>query len=295
VISTARGTRAGAFGWADWGLLCVVAGFLGASYPLMAEGLESFAPPLVTLIRLVLGTATLAAFRGGRARIARADWPRVVLLAVVWMAVPFLLIPTAQQWLDSGIVGMINGAMPLFTGVLAAILLRRLPGLLQILGLLVGFGGVALVAWPAAAGGSGSPLGVAMVMAAVMCFALAVNLAVPLQQAYGAVPVLLRAEAVATVLVAPIGIAAIPHSSWSWSSAVATVVLGVAATGFALLAMAVLAGRVGATRASVAIYFLPVVAAVLGVTVRKEHLPGLAFGGLALILVGAWLISRRDG
>ena len=41
-------------------------------------------------------------------------------------------------------------------------------------------------------------------------------------------------------------------------------------------------------------YLIPVVALVLGVLLRDEHVERLAVGGLVLVLVGAWLTSR-DG
>jgi drug/metabolite transporter (DMT)-like permease len=58
--------------------------------------------------------------------------------------------------------------------------------------------------------------------------------------------------------------------------------------------MAVLVGRAGATRGAVAIYFIPVVALILGVTVRGESVSLLALAGVPLVLVGAFLASRRE-
>ena len=53
-------------------------------------------------------------------------------------------------------------------------------------------------------------------------------------------------------------------------------------------------GRVGAPRSSIAIYFTPVVAIVLGVVFRDETVAWLALVGTALVLVGAWITSRGD-
>jgi drug/metabolite transporter (DMT)-like permease len=58
--------------------------------------------------------------------------------------------------------------------------------------------------------------------------------------------------------------------------------------------MATLAGRAGAGRASVAIYFIPIVAIVLGVVFRDETVALLSLAGAALVLVGAYLSSRRE-
>ena len=62
----------------------------------------------------------------------------------------------------------------------------------------------------------------------------------------------------------------------------------------ALAGMTTLVGRAGATRGAVATYFIPIVALVLGVTFRNEEAPLLSLFGIALILMGAWFVSRSD-
>jgi drug/metabolite transporter (DMT)-like permease len=275
-------------------LLLGVALMWGSSFLWIAEGVETLAPPVVSLGRLVLGAATLAVFRRHRVPVDRGDWPQIVALSLVWMAVPFLLYPIAQQWVDSAIAGMINGATPLFAGLIAALLLRRRPGRFQAVGLVVGFAGVVLVGLPASLAAEGSPLGIGLMVLAAAMYGLALNMAVPLQQRYGAFPVLLRAQGVAIVVVLPFGVGAIPASEWSWTAGGAVVMLGVFSTGLAFVAATTLAGRAGATRGSVAIYFVPVVALVLGVVVRNESIPGLAIFGTLLVIAGAWLSSRSE-
>ena len=120
-------------------------------------------------------------------------------------------------------------------------------------------------------------------------------MAVPLQQKYGALPVLLRAQMFAMTIVLPVGAVQIPASHWAWDSAFAMVPLGVLSTGLAYILMATLVGRVGGTRGSIAIYFVPVVAIVLGILVRDERVEAIALAGMALVLVGAWVTSRREG
>jgi drug/metabolite transporter (DMT)-like permease len=294
VISTAPGTRAEAFGAAEWGLLAAIGVMWGSSFIFVAEGLEDFGPGLVTLLRIVLGTATVAVAARARRSVLREDWGRIVLLGLVWMAVPLLLFPIAQQWIESSVAGMLNGAMPLFAALTAALLLRRAPRLLQRIGLLLGFAGVVAISWPAARGASASALGALLVIFATLLYGIAANLTVPLQQKYGALPVVLRAQLVALIAVLPFGVAAIPDSTFSWSSALAMVPLGAGGTGLAFLAMANLVGRAGATRGAVAIYFIPVVATILGIAVRNESVEAVQLLGLALVLAGAWLTSRRD-
>jgi drug/metabolite transporter (DMT)-like permease len=210
------------------------------------------------------------------------------------MAVPFVLFPMAQQWIDSAVAGMLNGAVPLTSAVIATLLLRRLPGSTQLAGLVIGFAGVVAVAWPQMRAGSSTALGAALIFAAIWLYGLGLNMAVPLQQRYGALPVLLRSQVAALVLLVPFGLWQLPASHWSPSSAVAMLPLGALGTGLAFVAMVNLAGRAGAARGSIAIYFTPIVAIVLGVLFRDERVAPIALAGVVLVLAGAWLTSRRD-
>jgi drug/metabolite transporter (DMT)-like permease len=267
----------------------------GSSFLWIDVGLEALRPTVVTLCRIALGTLALALVpRARRSRIRRADWPRVVLLAFVWMAVPLTLFPVAQQWIDSSLAGMLNGAVPLTTALVAVLLLRTFPGRVQLAGLVVGFGGVVAIAWPELHAAGTTALGVALVIVAVFCYGVGANIAVPLQQRYGALPVLLRAAVVALAVTLPAGAAGIPGSELDGRPLAAMLPLGLLGTGWAYVAFALLLGRAGASRGAVAIYFTPVVAIVLGVAVRGEHVAAVSVLGSALVIVGAWLTSRRE-
>lgn len=294
LIETAHGTRREAFGPQEWGLLASIAAMWGASFLFIEIGLEHFGPGLVAFGRVAIGAITLALLPRSRGPVDRADLPRVALLGLVWMAAPLLLFPIGQQWIDSSLAGMINGAVPVFAAVTAAILLRRLPAGRQLTGIAIGFVGVVGVLWPATRNADGSALGAGLVILAVLCYGVAVNLAVPLQQRYGALPVLFRAQLVALVLLAPAALVSLPGSEFAWSSALAVMALGFFGTGWAFVAMTTLVGRVGATRGSVAIYFLPVVAIALGVVFRDERVATISLIGTGLILAGAYLTSRRE-
>ncbi|HEX2576862.1 MAG TPA: DMT family transporter [Aquihabitans sp.] len=293
LISTAEGTSTHPFTPADWGLLLIPSVIWGASFLLIAEGLEAFEPGVVTLLRIVFGFAALAAIpTARRTPIDRADRPRIALVGVVWIAFPMTMFPLAEQWISSSVTGMLNGSMPLFSAAVAGLLLRRPPGRNQLIGLAVGFAGVVAISLPSLQGGSRTALGAGLVVLAMCSYGFATNLVVPLQQRYGTVPVIWRAQAVAIVLTAPFGIAGIGGSRLEAGPLAAVFVLGAVGTGLAFIAAGTLMGRVGATRGSVLAYLIPVVALVLGVVFRDETVEAIAIAGLALVLVGAFLTTR---
>ncbi len=294
VLVTAPGSNRASFGAVEWGLLVAVAAIWGSSFLFIAEGLESFEPAFITAGRFGLGLMTLAAFPAARRPIPRHDWAGIALIGIVWMALPMYLFPVAQQWISSSLAGMINGAVPLFAALVAALLLRSRPRRIQVVGLLVGFCGVVMVS---ARGGSSTEngyLGVGLLLLAVMCYGVGVNVAVPLQQRHGALPVLLRSLVIAAALTLPLGLVSLPTEAVTAGSVAALLALGSLGTGIAFVAMTTLVGRVGATRGAVATYFIPIVALALGVVFRNEEAPLVSLVGIASILVGAWLVSRSD-
>lgn len=291
---TSHGTSQDAFGVADWGLLSGIAVIWGSSFLFMAIGLEAFEPGVVTLARVVLGFAALSLVPRARRPLERSDTPRIAALGLLWIAIPLTLFPIAQQWIDSSVAGMINGAVPITTAAWASLLLGVLPGRRQLSGITIGFVGVALIFLPELRDSTATALGAGLAAVAVVLYGLCANMAVPLQQKYGALPVVLRAQMWSLLVVVPVGLAQIPGSNWEWDAALAMLPLGVLGTGLAYYFMATLVGRVGGTRGSIAIYFVPVVAILLGVLFRDETVEAIALTGMALVLLGAWVTSRRE-
>lgn len=294
VIRTSEGESSAAFGPVEWGLMLATAGMWGSSFVFIASALDTLSPPVISLGRVILGALAVALVPRARRPVDRSDLPTIAVLGVIWVGIPFLLFPIAQQWVDSSVAGLINGSMPIFAGTIAAVLLRRRPGPAQTIGLIVGFAGVVVVTVQSIGGEAQGAIGVGLLLLATACYGLAVNLTVPLTQRYGSLPVILRAQLFALIVIAPFGIWGLGSSTFTWPGLGAVAFLGVLGSGVALVFMGELGRRVGATRASVTIYLVPVVAVVLGAAVRSEVIAPLTVAGGALVLIGAWLTSRAE-
>jgi len=294
LLSTSHGTHRGAFGPVDWARFLSLALIWGSSFVLIAIGLDAFEPGVVTWGRVLSGAAVFAFTPGARAPIAREDVPRLVAVSLLWVAIPFTLFPLAEERVASAVAGMLNGATPIVTAVVASLLLRKLPGRLQLVGLALGFLGVALIAIPVAGEGSSETIGVVMLIVAASCYGVAINLVVPLQQRYGPLPVMSRVLVLAAVFNAPFGLFGLPGSTFAWGSLLAVLALGAVGTGIAFVLMGNLAGRVGGTRASFVTYLVPVVALLLGVVVRDDVVAAVSVLGIGCVIVGALLASRRE-
>lgn len=275
--------------FADWALLVVPGVIWGASFLFIAEGLAATAPNGVTFTRIAIGFLTLSLFPSARRPVARADWAGTAALGVLWFAFPLSMFPFAEQHVSSALTGMLNGATPLFVAAVASFLAGQLPGRGTLTGLIVGFGGAVVMALPAL-GGATSAFGVGLIIAALASYGVALNIARPLQQRNGAIPVVWRALGFALILTAPLGLPAVLNGSWSLRPALAMLGLGMGGTAIATILTATAAGRLGATKASVSAFIIPVVALILGVVIRHEHVTMVSIAGAAICLLGAAIL-----
>lgn len=278
----------------DWLLVATPGVIWGASFLFIAEGLNAMGPNGVTFLRILIGCSTLFLFPAARKSIDRSSWPAIALLGLVWFAFPLSMFPFAEQRVSSALTGMLNAVTPLATALVTSALTRTLPGRKMMIGLLVGMLGAGLIAMPSIHEGHSSAIGVLLILIAVTSYGFALNIARPLQQKHGALPVILRAQAFAALLTAPLGLKEVFVALWSWTPALSLLALGTLGTGTAFVLMGMAAGRVGPTRASAAAFLIPPVALLLGVLVRHERVALLSVLGSAVCVTGAWLIRPRQ-
>ena len=281
-------------GTADWLLLLGPGLIWGASFLFIAEGLQSVGPNGLTFARILVGFVVLGLVPSARRPIAREDRRKVVLLGLIWLALPLSMFPFAEQRVSSALTGMLNGANPLFVAIVAAAFSRRLPGRDVMVGLAVGLGGTVLVALPSLSLGGSSLRGVLFILAGVTCYGFALNLARPLQLRNGALPVIWRAQAWALLMTAPLGVPELLRAHWAPGPLLSVLALGALGTGVAYVLLAVAAGRMGATRAAATTFLIPGVALLLGWLVRGEQVAALSIVGGVVCVGGAWLMRRAQ-
>jgi drug/metabolite transporter (DMT)-like permease len=294
LVVTGQGTTTAAFAGVDWLVLVATSLIWGASFLLIAEALESLDPRVIAWTRLVLGAGVLVLFRRARRRIEPVDRAQILLVGVASAGLPAILFAVAEQSVSSAVAGMLVSATPIATVVVAVALTRVWPRGPQRWGLVIGFAGVVLMALPNLSGSSAAPLGIAMVLLAVFSYGLGNNMYPPLQQKYGAMAVMMWAQAAAAILMTPLGLTGLSSSAWELLPVMAIVVLGVFGTGLARAMHVALVGRVGPSRGAVAGYTIPVIALTLGVLVRNESVRPIQVIAVGIAVAGAWLVSRRE-
>jgi len=145
----------------------------GFSFYFIALSLRSFAPAQVAFGRVLIGALLLLAVlavRRVRPQLSRRQWLDIAVVGVALCAAPFLLNSTAQIYVTSVLAGLLNATMPLFTAVFIAILIpRERSDLRGVVGLLIGFVGIAVLlgVWQV---GSSSVLGAGLILGATACY-----------------------------------------------------------------------------------------------------------------------------
>lgn len=292
LIKTAEGTNAGSFGVSEWSMLGFLAVVWGSSFLLIAIGLEGFTPGMVAWLRLIVAVLVLSLVPAVRSRVDRSDWPAIAIVTVAGNAGPALLFAFAEQTVESSVAGMLNAAVPLTTAGIAFSLGLRTLKPVHLAGLFIGLAGVVMLSLPSISGEGSALGGVLMVLLAVVGYALTTNVLVPLQQKYGALPVIYRAQLLGVVLVTPFGLSNLSDNTLAVGPIVAVVVLGALGTGVARAVQATMAGQVGGPRASIIGYLVPIVAIILGVAFRDETLDPLELAGFGAVLISAYLVTR---
>lgn len=287
-----EGTNTEAFDHTDWTLTLTVAVLWGSSFLWIAIGLDTLDPRVVAFSRVALGAAALWTLPSARRSVPRQVWPTIIVVAVAGNAAPALLFSLAQLSVDSSIAAMVNSATPIAVVMVGIALTRRSPGPRLLAGVGLGLVGVAAIAAPSIVGADADPKGIALLVGAVVGYGISNNVIVQPQQSFGAVPIVARALLVAAVLLAPIAIAGRGESEFTTGAIVAVVVLGIGGTGIARALNATLAGRTGAARGSITTYLVPVIAIVLGVTIRNDTIRPIQIAGLLVVLGAAWLATR---
>jgi drug/metabolite transporter (DMT)-like permease len=225
-------------------------------------------------------------------------WLFFILIALVGNLLPFSLITWGQQFIDSGLAGILMSAMPLATLGLAHLFV---PGeqltFYRVSGFILGFIGVVVLIGPdalLAAGGERAPiLPMLAVLGGALCYGVSSILA-RLRPASDALSTATAVVVLAALLSLPGGIAAgrVETVTLSASVIIAILFLGLMSTALALIVYFRLIQSAGPAFTSQLNYLIPLWAVGIGVLFLDEQ-PTLAhLIGLCCILAGI-LLSRR--
>ncbi|MBB1075944.1 DMT family transporter [Rhodoferax sp. 4810] len=221
-------------------------------------------------------------------------WKKIFLLGMLNSGIPFACYAYALLAITTGLSALINATVPLFGALVAWVWLKDRPHGLKILGLLIGFIGVAMLAWGKASfkpDASGLSSGWAVVACLVACLCYGISASYTRRYLSG-VPSLVVATG--SQIGATLGLA-LP-TLWLWpvqnpslQAWLALLVVGVVCTGIAYVLFFRLIDKMGAASTLTVTFLIPVFAVIYGVIFLGESVTSWMLICGAVILSGTAL------
>jgi len=280
----------------DWFYLLALVAIWGSAFMFTRIALASFPPATLVALRLCLGAITLIAslafIKNKSQSINRKLLGFFIVMAIVGNSAPFFLISWGQQYVSSGLAGIMMAIMPLATLFMAHFFLPNEPlTRRRLVGFTLGFIGIVVLIGPNAL--------LEIKTAGITSLAQLAILGGALCYAAGTIIARLRPESndlltamavliIASLLMLPVSL--ITETPWikpvSIQTGLALLFLGVVATAIATFIYFRLLRSAGATFISQINYLIPLWALAAGALFLDEKITWNSVVALVLILGG---------
>lgn len=274
----------------------LLAAIWGSSFLFMRLATVEFGALPTAAVRVAIAAAFLLPLvwlRGLMPQLRR-HWKSVFLIGLFNSGIPFACFSFALLSITTGLSAILNATVPLFGALIAWSWLKDRPTRSRILGLAIGFAGVALLAWDKAsfkpdASGVASGWAVLACLLACVCYGLS---AAATKRYLGGIPALVTAAG--SQIGATLGLA-LP-ALWLWPARMpgaqawlSLLAVGVLCTGVAYVLFFRLIEQTGPARALAVTYVVPVFAVLYGVIFLDESVTGWMLLCGAVIVLGTAL------
>ena len=255
----------------------LLAAIWGSSFLFMRIGVLEFGPLPTAAVRVAIAAAFLlpiVMLRGLGPTLAK-NWRHVFLVGLFNSGIPFACFSFALLSITTGLSAILNATVPMFGALVAWLWLKDRPTGSRVLGLVIGFAGVAMLAWDKATfkpDASGVAPGWAVLACLLACVCYALSASYTKRYLTGLPPLV---TAAGSQIGATLGLA-LP-ALWLWpaqmpgaSAWLALLAVGVLCTGIAYILYFRLIETAGPARALAVTFVVPVFAMLYGVAFLGE-------------------------
>lgn len=273
----------------------VVAALIGGNFTVLKYALDHAGPMLVTAMRTVIGGSFLVGFalvRGERFPTDRATLGRIFVVGLSITTVSSALLVFGVDKVPAGFASLMSSTMPLFTAVLSIVLLHaRLPRL-ALVGLVVGFGGTAVLASPALAGDA-KLVGAASLLVSALAWAFG-TVFMKWRDLSRVTPIMLVGVQLlmSAAMLVPFAliVEGVDGTDWSIGLLVPLLYASIPANAVTFALMATVVRRATPTQAAGTAYLIPLFGVFFGWLIRGERLGMTEIGGGALVIAGVTIV-----
>jgi drug/metabolite transporter (DMT)-like permease len=259
-------------------------------------GLQAYGPGELALLRF--GVASLAfavyALATRMPMPERRDLPGLGLAGLLGVTLYHLGLTFGQRTVTAGAAALLVNASPIFTALLSTLFLRERLGVRGWLGILVSFGGIALIAFGEGKGVRFSP-GALLVLLAAASTSVYFVYQKPFTARYGPLRITAYVLWSGTLWMLPGFAASLPGqlAAAPWSATAAVVYIGLFPAALAYLTWSYVLSRLQPARAASFMFLIPPLAIVVAWLWLREIPTLLSLAGGAVALVGVALTNAR--
>jgi drug/metabolite transporter (DMT)-like permease len=228
----------------------------------------------------------------------RTHWRKIFFIGLLNSGIPFACFAFALLSITTGLSSILNATVPMFGALVAWLWLKDKPNGSRVLGLLIGFAGVAMLAWRATGPGAGfkttadgATPGLAVLACLLACLCYGISASYTKRYLTGMPPLV---TAAGSQIGASLGLA-LP-AIWFWPAQMpganawlALLAVGVLCTGVAYIIFFRLIENAGPPRALTVTFLVPVFAVLYGVLLLGEQVTPWMLLCAAVIVCGTAL------
>ena len=288
----------------SWFLLIFLSCIWGSSFILMklgmfaSDGSKIFSDTQVAALRMLLASLVLLPFalRGLHYLKSTRNFILLLISGFCGNFFPAFLFTYAETGLSSGYAGMLNSFTPIFALIIGFIVFKQRLSNLQILGVVIGTGGIVLLTISGAdLSLTGSWKHVGAIMLATLCYAISLNV---IKNTLSHIKSILITSLSFGLTLIPsltlIFITGVPETIQSNPNALTGLgfigVLSIVGTAFAVVIFTKLIASSSVLFASSVTYLIPIVAVLIGF-VFKETINIYQIGSMIVILSGVFVAN----
>lgn len=268
----------------------------GSSFLFMLLAVVEFGPLPTAALRVAIASAFLLPLLvwRGHAALLRRHWRAIAVVGLLNSGIPFAMFSFALLSISTGLSAILNASVPLFGALVAWIWLADRPTASRAAGLVIGFAGIALLAWDKASlrpgpSGMAPAWAVLACLVATLCYGIAASAT---KKHLGGLPALVTATGSQIGATAGLLLPAL----WMWPGQVpglrawlALLALGVVCTGLAYVLYFRLIEEAGPARALTVTFVIPVFAVLYGMLFLGETVTPWMLSCAGVIVCGTAL------
>lgn len=284
----------------NWILLVVLGAIWGGAFLFAKVAVAEIPPFMLVFLRVFIACATLMIVLWHQGLLEHLQWRLAgpfLIMGLLNNAIPFSLLFLGQTVIGAGLASILNATTPVFTVVVASLLVRQESlSVHKIAGVLLGVGGVSVMLSSSLSGLATDPL-----WAQLCCLGAAISYAcaATFARRFRTIPTQVAATGQllgSSLIMLPVAL--FTASGWSpletsltaWGNVIA---LGILATALAYLIYFRLLTEAGATNASLVTLLVPASALFFGWLILGENLSSLQLAGFGVLLAGLVVLDGR--